>query len=85
MNDNNSMQFEYSYFYFLIKGVVGVLHLNINTLGYPTETLPFVRKKKKKTVLKKLNVCAENMRDEKRGSVTHKGDKGNDIYSPLFS
>ena len=33
-------------------------------------------------------MCAlrsENMRDEKRGSVTHKGDKGNDNYSPLFS
>lgn len=73
-------------FNYFFKGVVGVLHYKINTLGYPTETLPFVRRKKKKTVLNKLNVCAENMREEKRGSVTHKGDKGNyDLYSPLFS
>lgn len=35
-------------FNYFFKGVVGVLHYKINTLGYPTETLPFVRRKKKK-------------------------------------
>lgn len=73
-------------FNYFFKGVVGVLHYKINTLGYPTETLPFVRRKKKKNSVKQIKCVAENMREEKRGSVTHKGDKGNyDLYSPLFS
>lgn len=34
-------------------------------------------------MLEKLNVCAENMRDEKRGSVTHKGTRAM-IFTVLY-
>lgn len=45
-------------FNYFFKGVVGVLHYKINTLGYPTETLPFVRRKKKKNSVKQIKcVC----------------------------
>lgn len=44
-------------FNYFFKGAVGVLHYKINTLGYPTETLPFVRRKKKNSVKQIKCVC----------------------------